>query len=291
MLACDAVQTRRIIAPKRKPVTLRAARPSVAIEIEYQRRLDKLVDEMHVSLTYWLMASYRQNAPEIAQDAAATAGRYSPASVLQRRFNRLARRWQRAIDDAAPKLAAWFAKASTDRSDAALKKILKDGGFTVAFDPTPTTTDVFKATVNENVSLIRSVASEHLADVEQLVMRSVSQGRNLGDLSKALQERHGVTKRRAALISRDQNSKATAAITRARQQQLGITEAVWQHSTAGKHPRPSHVAANGKRYEVAKGMYLDGAYTWPGVEINCRCVARSVIPSLDDGRYGTRQLK
>jgi SPP1 gp7 family putative phage head morphogenesis protein len=288
MLACDAVQKRRIIAPSRKPVTLRAVRPNLGIAAEYQRRLDALIGEMQASLTYWMTAGYRQNLPRIGivEDAAATAGRYAPASVLQRRFNRLSRRWQRQIDDAAPKLAAWFAKAATDRSDAALKKILKDGGFTVSFDPTPTTTDVFRATLNENVSLIKSVAAQHLADVEQIIMRSVSQGRGAGEVSKALQARYGVTKRRAALISRDQNNKATAAITRARQQQLGITEAIWQHSTAGKHPRPSHVAANGKRYEVAKGMYLDGVWTWPGVEINCRCVAISVVPALDDGRYG-----
>ena len=45
-------------------------------------------------------------------------------------------------------------------------------------------------------------------------------------------------------------------------------------------PRASHVAASGKRYDVAKGMYLDGVWTWPGHEINCRCVSKAVIPGF-----------
>ena len=270
MLACDAVPKRRIVARAPKPVTIRATRPNLGIETEYKRRLDDLVAEMQKSLEYWLTAAYRANEPRIAQDA-------TPAIQLQRAFNRLAKRWQRRIDDLAPRLARWFATATYRRTQAGMEKALKDAGWTVKFDPTPTKTDIFRATINENVSLIRSIASEHLSDVEQIVMRSVTQGRDMGALTKALQERFGITKRRAALISRDQSSKATAAINRAQQQELGITTAIWRHSSAGKHPRPEHVAANGKEYPVDKGMFLEGVWTWPGVEINCRCVSVSVL--------------
>lgn len=67
-------------------------------------------------------------------------------------------------------------------------------------------------------------------------------------------------------------------ITRTRQQGLGLTRATWLHSTAGKHPRPEHVAASGKPYDIAKGMFLEGRWTWPGVEINCRCVSVPIVP-------------
>jgi len=39
-------------------------------------------------------------------------------------------------------------------------------------------------------------------------------------------------------------------------------------------------AANGKEYDVDKGMWLEQRWTWPGREINCRCVSRSIIPGL-----------
>jgi SPP1 gp7 family putative phage head morphogenesis protein len=116
------------------------------------------------------------------------------------------------------------------------------------------------------------------------VMRSVATGRDLGTLTKGLQAQFGVTQRRAALIARDQNSKATATITKTRQQGLGITTAKWRHSSAGKVPRPEHVHFNGEIYEVAKGMWsaVDGEYIWPGTCINCRCTSSPVINGFID---------
>ena len=69
---------------------------------------------------------------------------------------------------------------------------------------------------------------------------------------------------------------------RARQVELGITEAVWRHSGAGKKPRPKHVAASGKRYDVAKGMKIGDKGQWvlPGEEINCRCTSESILPGI-----------
>jgi SPP1 gp7 family putative phage head morphogenesis protein len=139
-----------------------------------------------------------------------------------------------------------------------------------------------RATVNANVALIKSIPQQYLHQVEGMVMRSVQEGRNLGDLSKDLQKQFGVTKRRAALIARDQNNKATAALSRVRQLDLGIEQAIWMHSGAGKHPRPTHVRNNGKKYNIAKGWFDPAVkrFIHPGTEIDCRCVSRPVIPGF-----------
>lgn len=266
------------VSRKRTPAgntkVLAPVRPNVGIEAAYRRKLDALVKEMHDSVLFWISQAYRQNEPEMAADA-------SPAEMLRRAFSRVARRWQRKFDDMAPKLASYFATAATERADGALASILKEGGMTVEFKMTPAVNDVFRATVFENVNLIKSIASQHLTQVQGMVMRSVQTGRDLGALRKEIEGQFGVTRRRASLIAKDQNNKATAVITRARQTELGITQALWMHSSAGKHPRPSHVAADGKTYDVTKGMYLDGVWTFPGREINCRCVSRSVIPGFN----------
>ena len=259
-----------------KEVILRPVRPNLGLEAKYRRKLDRLVQQMHDSLVYWLKAAYRANEPEISQAMDA-----SPARTLQTAFRRLATRWQKRFDKAAPQLAAYFAKATKDRTDANMRGILKRAGFTVEFKMTAPMNDAYQAVIGEQVGLIKSIASQHLAEVEGLVMRSVQRGRDLGELATQLEERYGVTKRRAALISRDQNNKATATLTRVRQQGLGITEAVWQHSAGGRHPRPSHVAASGKRYEIAKGMLIDGEYILPGEMINCRCISKAVVPGFD----------
>jgi uncharacterized protein with gpF-like domain len=274
MLACDAIPKRRIVAPPKKPVTLAVTRPNVGIEVSYRKALDAIIAEMHDSLLYYLRAGYRSNEPEVlAMDK-------SPARELNDRMQRLARRWQRNFDDLSPKLAKHFATSATQRSDAGMQKALRKAGFTVRFKMTPAANDILQATIQQNVELIKSIASEHLSKVQGSVMRSVQAGRDLGALTKELEEQFGVTRRRAALIARSQNAMATSAITRARQLELGLETAEWRHSGAGVHPRKSHLDANGKTYDIAKGMYLDGVWTWPGIEINCRCTARAIIKGL-----------
>lgn len=254
--------------------TLNPVRPNVGIEAEYRRRLEAIIEELHRSLQRWVLAAYRRETPEMAQDD-------SPARALTAVMRRLFRRWQRRYDDLAPDLAKHFATTVAKRSDAALQLALRRGGISVHFKMGRAANDVLQATVQENVSLIRSIAQQHLAQVEQMVMRSVQSGRDLAYLNDALQHQLGVSKRRARLIARDQNNKATAAIQRVRHTELGIAEAIWIHSGGGKHPRPSHVKAGRDRakYSISEGWYDpdERKRIWPGELINCRCVARPVV--------------
>lgn len=268
--------TRRpLTSPTGQPKLLDPVHPNVGIEMEYRRRLQALVDAMHLSLSWWIIAAYRANEPEmLAEDA------MSPANALRQRIARLGREWMKRFDAAAPALGEWFAKTTTRRSDAALKTILRNGGISVKFQMTRAANDVMRATIGEQVGLIKSIAQQHLTQVEGMVMRSVAQGRDVGMLTKDLQDAYGVSFRRAAFIARDQNNKATATINRVRQTELGITKAVWLHSGGGNHPRPEHVGWDGKTYDVAKGMWskVDGAWVYPGTAINCRCVSKSIVP-------------
>lgn len=257
------------------PKTAAPVHANAGITAAYRKRLDRAIDEMQASLVYWIKAKYRAAPPEMAQDA-------SPAMQLRALMRKLTRRWMRNFDRLAPDLAEYFAQAVQDRTDAAMRASFDKAGFTVRFKATAAQNDVLQATVGENVDLIKSIASQHLTQVQGAVMRSVTAGRDLASLSRELQERYGVTKRRAALIARDQNNKATAAMTRVRQQELGIKQARWRHSGGGKEPRPSHVAYSGKLYDVDKGAYIDGEWIRPGEKINCRCVSIPVIPGFDD---------
>lgn len=254
--------------------TLEPVWPSVGIQARYQRKLDEYVRAMADSVTYWLKASYRANTPEMAADA-------SPAVELQGACRKLARRWQRNFNKLAPELAEYFAKSATDRSDKALAEMLRKRGFTVKFKATAAQNDAYQAIIGENLALIKSIPAQYMTGVEGSVMRSVMAGRDLATLTRELQAHHGVTQRRAAFIARDQNNKATATMNRVRQRELGITKAKWMHSGGGKEPRPEHVAFSGQTYDVDKGAFLEGKWTWPGVEINCRCTSVSIVPGFE----------
>ncbi len=253
--------------------TLRPVRPNAGITAAYRRRMNALIDEMQASVLYWLKSAYRNNTPVVAQDEL-------PSEALRIAVRKLARRWQKQFRDAAPKLADYFAQAASQRSDAALKKILRDGGYSVKFTMSRAQQDILRATVNENVNLIKSIPQQYFVQVEGMVMRSVQTGRDLATLTKELQEQFGVTKRRAAFISRDQNNKVTSALQTARQIELGLYEATWLHSGGGKRKRPTHVKMNGKKFDVRKGMYDSHEKAWiqPGQLVNCKCQRRVVLP-------------
>lgn len=266
----------RILSSAKRPKTLAPVRPNLGLEAAYRRKLDALVQEMVRSVRWFVRAAYRANPPEMAQDEL-------PADALRRAVKKLSARWERNFDAASLELAAWFARSAAARSDRALQVILRKAGFSVKFQLTPEVLDILKATIAENVSLIKSIPSQFFTQIEGSVMRSVTAGRDLSSLTKELEAHYGVTRRRAAFISLDQNNKATAAIQRTRQMSLGITDAIWLHSHGGKEPRRRHLAYSGKKYEVAKGAPVgdkNGNYVHPGEEVNCRCVAKPIVPGF-----------
>lgn len=247
------------------------------MHIWYRTKLDQAITDMQRSLVFWLKAEYIGTglAAQNANDAA-------PAVELTRLLKKMANRWQSIFDKFAVSLAPRFVDRSLRHSDNALQSSLNAAGMKVKFTMTPGMTDAYAATLTENVGLIKSIASEHLSDVEGLVMRSVQRGRDLASLTNELTVRYDITRRRAALIARDQNNKATSVLQATRQKQLGISKGVWRHSHAGKHPRPSHVRADGETFDLAKGLYLDGEWVMPGELVNCRCGWQPIIPGLEE---------
>ncbi|MDE2426238.1 MAG: phage head morphogenesis protein [Elusimicrobia bacterium] len=252
-----------------------STRASAGIAAHYRRRLEDIADELNQSVIDELLKIYRRGTAVedlMAADAA--------PDDLRRAVERLRSRWFKKLDRVADRLAEHFGKSVVDRSDEQLKKVLRNGGISVKFQMGAPARDVLKSVVAENVSLIRSIPEQYLTQVEGAVMRSVAAGRDLKSLSDELQYQFGVTKRRAALIARDQNNKATGAIQQVRLVEAGIYKALWRHSMAGKVPRPTHLANDGNEYDVRRGWWDPAERQWiyPGYLINCRCWAQPILP-------------
>lgn len=261
---------------RKKPATLAPTRPNAGVEKTYQAKLERFIDEMNRSVAYWVKANYRANEDRIALDVA-------PAKELSQLLAKLSRQWIKAGREYARDTSRSFVSQSYQAAAGSTKGNAKKVGFKVEFDLTRNMKDALALSIEENVALINSIRSKYFEQVQIEVYRSVAEGRDLEQLTDVLQEIYGKTRERAAFIAKDQNNKATATITRTWQRDAGITQAMWVHSHAGKVPRPSHVKAGKEHliYDVNKGAYLDGVWTWPGQEINCRCISRSVIPGLD----------
>lgn len=254
--------------------------PNVGVTVWYRQQLDTLIQLAHLDLVLRLGMAWEENPPDIgfAQDA--------PSAIrnIDRTLKEWGKQWAAKFDKMSDRIADQFAAKSFRATDAQMREQLKRAGFAINFKPTKQSLEAYRAVVAENVNLIKSIQSHYLTQVQSDVWQSVNKGADMAKLSRTLHERYGSTVKRAALIARDQNAKAKAVLENTRRQQLGITHAIWQHSSAGKEPRPTHVAMNGKRFELKKGMYDsdEGEWIWPGQLINCRCTSRAIIPGVTD---------
>lgn len=275
----------RVAMPKltnqsRKSAVVPAVHANPGVEHWYRTQLDGIVQQAHSELTTIAVEALAVRA-QYASDAEPSLRQ---TTHLQKTLKRWADKWGTRFDKMSDDLAKRFATKNFDTSQVAMRTAFKRAGFTVAFKPTRASLNAYKAVVAENVNLIKSIPSQYLTNVQSAVWASVNRGGDMGALSKQLTREYGSTLKRAAIIARDQNNKAKAVIESTRRLELGITRAVWQHSSGGKIPRPTHVAMDGKVFDLKKGMYdsAEQANVLPGQLINCRCTSRAIIPGFND---------
>lgn len=243
----------------------------------YDAQLRTIVDNAHSDLLALLHMVYATTDPADIGFATDAADRIS---AIEKALKKWADKWSRRFDKMSLDLAARFAAKAFRATEISMTAAFKRAGFTVEFKPTRESLQAYRVVAAENVGLIKSIPAEYLTDVQSQVWQSVKAGADMSTLSTGLRETYDVTTRRAALIARDQNNKAKAVIENTRRQQLGIRQAIWQHSSGGKVPRPTHVRANGKTFDLDVGMYdaHEKKNVWPGQLINCRCTSRAIIP-------------
>lgn len=147
-----------------------------------------------------------------------------------------------------------------------------------------------KLFVAQNSSLIQSLPTEGLADIEQLVFRESQRGLSPQQMRAKINEQFDVTENRARLIARDQVGKFNGQLTKLRQENLGIDEYTWRTSEDGRVRSFSnsdgysdHKHLDGKIFKwsdppvtVFKGKRA-GERNHPGQDIQCRCHAEPVL--------------
>ena len=259
--------------------TLDSVSANASIRAYYRKTLLKMINRLYLDANNEIKKCYNKR----QQDIVYLALDASPMQDLIDVINNVFSNWQKVFNDKSNAIAN---KVYND-SDIYYKKRLKKILGTISIDVDKTTLDIIRnkrANIIANVELIKSIPQEYKNRVIQAVTQAVVKGYDLEQLSKNLIKIGNITKNRAITISRDQVSKINSSIQHTKWNAIGITEAIWQHSTAGKTYRVSHVKADGKKYDIKKGMYLDGQWILPGELINCRCTSRPQI-NLDEIRY------
>ena len=251
---------------QKKPIVLPLIPPSVRIQKEYERMMVDMIDEIRAEVIRDIVKPFKN---DLAMDGI--------TDWLSHVMDAVINRWSYNLDRIAPEMAKVFVGKSKSNYERRLLSILRRRGFTVGFNHSQYVEEQMQVALGENIGLIKSVGEQYLDRVRLSVWQSVKNGYDVEGLVKRLREIDGMSERRAKIIASDQVSKINQAIEEARATELGVTRAIWVHSSASKEPRPSHVKASGTEYELQKGLYLDGEWLKPAQAINCRCRPRLII--------------
>lgn len=247
----------------------------------YQKLLLAEIREMNNEVKREIVNAIRDN--PLAQDAN-LAMDANPVEMIRKLLDVLSGKWVRDFINKATSWSDEMVDKTQSAVDRGLLAAARRESMTIRMQWTDAMLEKREAIIAENVSLIRSIPEKYFTEVEGMVYRAVARGGDRKMLADEIErnfgKRHGITRRRAEFIARDQTRKATSALSAARQQAAGIVEAEWVHSGGGNKPRHSHVKAGRerKRFKLSEGCLIDGEYIMPGQLPNCGCVWRPVLP-------------
>lgn len=251
---------------------------SAAVEMRYSDTLTRMVRQMRETTE----SAFRRLDKQFATDAEGMdAPSYASQSrilvdALRKRFNAAFARRSRP---AAERMQAQVDAASSASLHSSLRQL--SGGISLSTRSIPApATEMLKASITENVALIRSIPEQYFLDVQGAVMRNIQRGDGTAGVLREIERVGGVATRRAELIARDQVSKATSALNAARMKGLGVRKFEWIHSGGGKEPRKLHQRMSGNVYSLDDPPVIDertGERGLPGFLVNCRCVMRPVL--------------
>lgn len=252
--------------------------PPASVSVRYANALSKLVTDMTTTVRREVLELFKTDhaAAHFGQDATIS----SQSRIL---INNLRARFEDLFAKKARPLAEQMATGAENASGTALHSSLQklSGGMSIKTHVTnPVLQNIYKASVTENVSLIKSIASEYLQKVEGAVMRSITTGNGLQDLVPAIEQYDGQTHRRAVNIALDQTRKVYNSVNKGRMQTIGIKKFQWHHSGGGAHPREDHVEMDGNIYSFDDLPVIDprtGERGIPGQAPSCKCTMSPVF--------------
>ncbi|MBE0469584.1 MAG: minor capsid protein [Methyloprofundus sp.] len=132
----------------------------------------------------------------------------------------------------------------------------------------------------ETLIFIQKLRDETLQNWVTDTVRLMSEGKTLDDILVQFDNMTEKRKNHADFVTRTQVNMYNSLMTKARAQNLGITRAIWV-TAKDERVRPSHNDRNGKEFDLSEGLYssIDKKHIIPGVDYQCRCTVKLIIPA------------
>ena len=261
----------------------------------YTKELQSLVSSMIKECKSELAEIYKKGYPDIAFDE-------SISSQARIALNQLYKKYGDKFSDKGKKLAENLIKKTNRYSNWQINQRLKEMLGTNAKDfvlkgsaITPEKSEIMKAILFENVSLIKSIHNEYFKQITGAVARSIENGEGVKWLAKELISYGAKTERRAQLIAQDQTRKAYTSINLRNFQENNVKRVKWMHSGGSRDPREYHKTPwdgvsgikdgepnglDGYIFDIDKPPVIDkktGKRGYPGQLPYCRCTLAIVL--------------
>ena len=219
----------------------------------------------------------------------ATGADESISSQIRIALNELQKKYGDKFSERAKELVKELLKKTNKYSNMQINKALKDmlgdkakGFALVGSVISPEKSEIMKAILFENVSLIKSIPDEYFKQITGAVARSIENGEGVKWLSKELMTYGAKSKRRADLIAQDQTRKAFTSINLRNFDECGIKKFKWLHSGGSREPREYHMEVlNGQIFDLDTGAPNETGkspdFIYPGQLPYCRCVMQAVL--------------
>jgi SPP1 gp7 family putative phage head morphogenesis protein len=290
ILAAKVAGWRQVGRRRRRPVKLPKPplqRTPKKVERDYRRNLLKVMANAKGLVNELLISRLKEIQGEaLTVDSARRDIEDWPEKVkrigeqLRLNFEREQGKITQAAEEMGSQLSAENSKQIAKQSKAVL------GVDVIAADPKLATT--LKASLEENVSLIKTLVGDYFSKVEDTVLRGFRSGQRATSMVDAISKLTSKGRKHAEFIARDQVLKLNGSLTRNRQRDLGVDKYVWRTSL-DERVREDHLKLEGTVHSwKGQGPITDsrtGARNHPGMDFNCRCTAEPYIAELlDEGQ-------
>ena len=139
------------------------------------------------------------------------------------------------------------------------------------------------ALIIETEEWVKRLRDDSITQFTANTLRAMTLGESFEEVVNSYREDAEKRRNNARFVARNQLSNFNGISNKIRYQNLGITEAIWVTSR-DERVRGAHADRNGKRFNLSEGLFSskDGKTLIPGVDFNCRCIAKPIIPSIDN---------
>lgn len=273
---------------------------SPALERQYRIELKGLVDKMLKDVAEKIVNAYRKNKDGFTF---ATDGAFSNIDEelkdLEKKYREI---FARQGEEVAKRMVLRQLKYNRSSFTKIMKKLLPNDEEipTLAGSIIPRDMEqIIKASIMENVSLIKSIESKYFEQITGSVARSMQAGGSIKQLRQEILRYNGMTRRRANNIANDQTRKAYMSINLRNMSKAGIKKVEWVHSGGGYTVREYHYrkwdgvsgiedgrpnGLNGYIFDIDKPPVIQlqkgkqpEVRGYPAQLPNCKCVLAAVV--------------